>query len=258
MQARVLRPYTERFFRGAGLAPGMRVLDIGSGMGDVAMLAGDIVGPGGFVVGVDSDPGVVDNARQRAVQSGCSPWVTFEQGDIDTFGSTDAFDALVGRYILLYLPDAAATIRRLLPLVKPGGIVAFHDAELVDPHPSHPPSVLWDRSYELIREAFDRVGVPLTFGRRLAETFLKAGLPFPTVVAETAVGGGPGSYLYSWLATTVMSVEPRLAALGLAVPPELAPLDTLAARLEEEAVRLGSQLTCAVQFAAWARKPLAP
>ena len=40
-------PYTEKFFRAAGLAPGMRVLEVGSGMGDVALLSADIVGPGG-------------------------------------------------------------------------------------------------------------------------------------------------------------------------------------------------------------------
>jgi ubiquinone/menaquinone biosynthesis C-methylase UbiE len=55
LQARILRPYTERFFRAAGLEPGMRVLDLGSGVGDVALLAGDIVGPCGRVLGLDRD-----------------------------------------------------------------------------------------------------------------------------------------------------------------------------------------------------------
>ena len=55
LQARILRPYTEKFFRAAGLAPGMLVLDVGSGMGDVALLSADIVGPGGHVLGIDWD-----------------------------------------------------------------------------------------------------------------------------------------------------------------------------------------------------------
>jgi hypothetical protein len=38
LQGRLLRPYTEKFFRAAGLVPGMRVLDVGSGVGDVALL----------------------------------------------------------------------------------------------------------------------------------------------------------------------------------------------------------------------------
>src|SRR3982751_5267309 len=81
LQARILRPYTEKFFRAAGLVPGMRVLDIGSGMGDVALLAADMVGPGGSVVGIDRDVKVLDHARRRSVEHGCSSWVSFEEAN---------------------------------------------------------------------------------------------------------------------------------------------------------------------------------
>jgi ubiquinone/menaquinone biosynthesis C-methylase UbiE len=255
LQARVLRPYTEKFFRHAGLAPGMRVLDIGSGMGDVAMLAGDIVGPGGRVLGVDSDPAVLENARRRTRETGCSSWVSFESANIDEFNAADQFDALVGRYVLLYLRDAAATIRRLLASIKPGGIVVFHDADFPDPHPSFPPCALWDQACAVVGEAFRRVGAPVNFGRKLGHTFLAAGLPFPELLAETVIDGGPRSYVYPWLANTVISVMPRLAELGLTLPYELAPIETLAARMEEEAVRLGSQVHVSTQFGAWTRKP---
>ena len=52
MQAKILRPITERLLRGAGIRPGMRVLDLWSGAGDVAMLAVALVGPSGRVVGI--------------------------------------------------------------------------------------------------------------------------------------------------------------------------------------------------------------
>ena len=255
LQSRILRPYTERYFRAAGIAPGMRVLDVGSGMGDVAMLAADVVGPGGHVVGVDRDAAVLENARQRTVAHGCSSWVTFEAADIDAFAAPEPFDAIVGRYVLLYLPDAAATIRRLLSNLKAGGIVVFHDLDLSQPNPSYPTCALWDTSYGVVRDAFERIGTPLTFGRKLGETFVRAGLPFPTVMGECAVGGGAGAYLYSWLATTVMSVAPRLGALGLSLPAGLEPLDTLAVRLEEETVRAASQVMAPTQYGAWTRKP---
>src|SRR5689334_15110837 len=54
-QARIVRPYTERYFRAAGLAPGMRVLELGSGVGEVAVIAAEIVGPSGHVHGIDVD-----------------------------------------------------------------------------------------------------------------------------------------------------------------------------------------------------------
>jgi len=118
LQGRLLRPYTEKFLRAAGVVPGMQVLDVGSGMGDVALLAADMVGPGGRVLGIDRDSSALDHARRRAAEQGCSSWVSFQAANLDEFETGDKFDALVGRYILLYQPNAAATIRYLLRYVK--------------------------------------------------------------------------------------------------------------------------------------------
>src|SRR5262245_55311254 len=54
-QAEVLRPLTERMLRAAGIGAGMRVLDVGCGLGDVSFLVSELVGPGGSVVGIDLD-----------------------------------------------------------------------------------------------------------------------------------------------------------------------------------------------------------
>src|SRR4051812_37593575 len=64
-QARSLEPYTERLFRDAGLGGGQRVLDVGSGVGDVALLAASLVGETGDVVGVDRDAAALAKARSR-------------------------------------------------------------------------------------------------------------------------------------------------------------------------------------------------
>jgi ubiquinone/menaquinone biosynthesis C-methylase UbiE len=113
----------------------MRVLDIGSGMGDVALLAADIVGPGGRVLGIDRDATVLEHARRRVIEQGCSTWVSFEAANLNEFKTADQFDALVGRYVLLYQPDAAATIRYLLQYVRSGGLVIFHDIDFSRPAP---------------------------------------------------------------------------------------------------------------------------
>jgi ubiquinone/menaquinone biosynthesis C-methylase UbiE len=256
LQAKILRPFTQRFFTMAGIGPGMRVLEVGSGMGDVTMLAAKIVGPGGHVLGVDRDAATLENARERARHHGCSSWVSFHPSALDEFNTADQFDAIVGRYVLLYQHDPGVTIRHLLKFLKPGGIVVFHELDFADPRSSDPPCAFWDEIYALLSEAFRRAGNPPDYGRRVANAFLEAGLPFPTVLAESLAGGGRGSYLYSWIANTFISVSPRLGELGLAMPPGVMADETLAKRLEEEVVASGSQILGPIQFGVWTRKPL--
>jgi ubiquinone/menaquinone biosynthesis C-methylase UbiE len=66
LQATIMRPFTERLMRNAEIGPGMRVLDLGCGAGDVSMLAAELVGPSGSVVGIDRNPEVIDLASARA------------------------------------------------------------------------------------------------------------------------------------------------------------------------------------------------
>jgi SAM-dependent methyltransferase len=254
-QARLLRPYTERLFRASGLAPGMRVLDLGSGVGDVALLAADIVGPGGHVVGIDRDAKGLERARQRTVEQGCSSWVSFQTATLDDFSTDEQFDAVVGRFILFYQPDAPATIRQFMRFLKPGGIVAFHEMDFANANGSYPPCALWDQACWLLAEVFRRGGAPPDFGRGVAKAFVDAGLPFPTVTAEAVMGGRRGSFLHPWVANTLLILAPRMPGLGL-TPPDGIVLDhTLAATLEEAVVANGCQLIGPMQYGAWTTKP---
>src|SRR5215468_3616220 len=69
-QAQWLAPYTERFFREAGIGPAQRVLDLGSGVGDVSLLVASLVGPSGEVVGVERDPRSIARAQARVADAG--------------------------------------------------------------------------------------------------------------------------------------------------------------------------------------------
>ena len=69
-QGELVAPLTRRLFGNAGIRSGMRVLDIGSGSGDVTFLAAQLVGPEGSVVGVDRDPAQVAFAEERAKAAG--------------------------------------------------------------------------------------------------------------------------------------------------------------------------------------------
>src|SRR5438067_6157716 len=95
-QAARIAPVTERLFREAGIGPGQRVLDLGSGMGDVAMLAARLVGPAGEVVGIERDARSVERAKARAATAGLRN-VSLTQTDAGQIVSDNLFDAAVGR-----------------------------------------------------------------------------------------------------------------------------------------------------------------
>jgi|SRR6516162_868968 len=80
-QAIRLAPVTERFFRDAGIAPGHRVLELGSGVGDVAMLVARIVGRSGEVVAIERDARTISRALARAAEAGLHN-INFVQTDI--------------------------------------------------------------------------------------------------------------------------------------------------------------------------------
>src|SRR6266436_971527 len=112
-QAARIAPITERLFREAGVGPGQRVLDLGSGMGDVAMLAARLVGPSGEVVGVERDSRSIARAKARVAEAGLRN-VSFTQSDVNQIQSSKPFDAAVGRFILMWLPDPASVLSSLV------------------------------------------------------------------------------------------------------------------------------------------------
>src|SRR5438105_2052209 len=69
-QAAFLAPITERLFREAGIGLGQRILDLGSGVGDVSMLVARLIGPSGEVVGVERDSRAISVARARVAEAG--------------------------------------------------------------------------------------------------------------------------------------------------------------------------------------------
>lgn len=254
LQASILRGWTEKFFRAADLKPGMRVLDVGCGMGDVAMLAAEIVGPSGSVIAIDREATTIEKARTRAAQTSTRAPVRFEHAEIGAYTDAAKFDAVVGRYILLYQPDPVAALRKLATLVRSGGLMVFHEIDFGDTSRAWPEAPLWKKSWQLMSEAFRRSGTPPDFGLRLTRAFLDAGLPWPRFQAEVPMVAGPGSYMYGWVAETLRSLIPRIEQYGLATADELQ-IETLATRLEAEAVSLGCQLAGPLQVGAWVLLP---
>src|SRR5438270_3319981 len=93
-QATLIAPHTERLFREAGIGPGHRVLDLGSGMGDVAMLVAGLVGTSGEVVGIERDAASIERAQARVAAAGLGN-VSFLNTDVNKIVIDQPFDAAV-------------------------------------------------------------------------------------------------------------------------------------------------------------------
>ncbi len=143
-QAAVLAPMSRRLLAAAGVGPGMSVLDVGCGVGDLSMLAADIVGPTGHVLGVDLDPTALQVARSRAESAGLTQ-IEFVTGDLRDLSDLLQVDAMIGRLVLMYLAEPAEGLRLASRIVRPGGVVAFQELDLSSPPVSMPYLESWDR-----------------------------------------------------------------------------------------------------------------
>ncbi len=251
-QAARIAPLTERFFREAGIGPGQRVLDLGSGVGDVALLAGKLVGPSGEVVGVERDTRTIARARARSVEAG-HHHVSFIQSDITQLSSDMPFDAVVGRFILQFLPDPVSVLRSVSHFLRPGGVVAFQEPSWVPFLLLCPHLPLWSAGASLIHEHARRAGVNTQMGLDLYKVFQKAGLPAPSMYMEVPLGNDPD--FTQWVSDVICGHKAQYQQFNLSLEP-LGDLDTLAERLQEEVASSNTVVPWLALVGAWSRTPM--
>ena len=232
-QSRIYGESTQRLCKRAGIAHGMRVLEIGSGAGDVALMLAELVGPGGQIVGVDINPTILDTARQRATDAGMRN-VEFIAGDARALDFSDKFDAIVGRFVLMYMSDPGEAFVKLITHLKPGGIAAFQEPEYtLYPAFLHPNTPLMNQLVRWILDVFEHSRAHLDMGIGLYRAFVDAGLPPPTMHLESPIGAAKTWAGYRYMATIFQSLLPLLEKYGLATA-EQVDVDTLASRIREE------------------------
>lgn len=215
-QAKRLETVARRFLIDAGLSAGMRVLELGSGLGDVTKLIAEIVGPGGEIVSVERSPVMLAHARESEIAN-----AQFVESDLATLrlDGERRFDALVGRLILCHLDDPAATMRQAVEYVRPGGLVAFQEADstlgdhLVFVHREQ--LKLTYQVCEWIRLARGGTSMNPQMGLQLYQVFRQAGLPPPAIYFLTEVYGGACLRRIQSTVTIVRNLLPRLERLGI-------------------------------------------
>jgi SAM-dependent methyltransferase len=248
-QGALFDPHTRRVFELAGLAPGMRVLDLGSGAGNVTRIAAEMVGPGGRVVGIERDPGAVELARRRTEAAN----VEYRVGDVQTLdGVEDGFDAVVGRLILMYQPDQVAALGQAASRVRPGGLVCLEE---MDWHYlwASPEPPLWTQVRGWVLETMEKAGVETRTGPLLHARFRAAGLPGPRLVMEARVAGGPHAPAWGW-ANVILGIVPLMERLGVTTSAELDP-GTLADRLLAEVLACDGCVYGPPMTGAWTTRP---
>ncbi|KND61920.1 hypothetical protein BVER_01518c [Candidatus Burkholderia verschuerenii] len=249
LQARYIGGFTEDILKRARLVSGMRVLDLGCGIGDVSFLAASLVGPMGDVRGIDAAPGAIDIARQRAASAGMTS-VHFDVAGVMDFDFSNV-DAIIGRLILLHIPDPVQLLARVASTASPGTLVVFHELDMSTAR-SVPESPLCTKGLRLLIETFRRAGIDPDIGSKLFTLFRQAGLPDPDMLLAARIEGGPDAFAYQYLADTLRTLMPLAQHLGIADADSI-DIDTLTTRLRDEIVSLDGVMQPPAYLGAWAR-----
>lgn len=244
-------PFTRQFLSATGITAGMKVLDLGSGAGDVALVLAELVGPQGRVVGVDANADILAVASDRVRAAGW-PTVSFHPGTLADLELDRDFDAVVGRWILMYLPDPPAFLRQARTYLRPGGIVAFQEGDIRQGARTYPPGPLHERLARLVTPPPGAPGPDVDMGPKLFQTYVAAGLPAPQLMHAMPIGGGPSWPGFRYVADTVRNLLPFLTKVG-AVRAEDLDIDTLEGRLRDEVVELGGIQLLPPLIGAWTR-----
>lgn len=199
------RPFFELLARVDAAAPA-QVVDLGCGTGDLTLALAERW-PSAQVVGVDSSEEMIAEARRRPTLDR----VRFELADLEDWTPSTPVDVMISNAALHWLPDHATLLRRLVPLIAPGGVIAFQIPANFDA-PSHR-RIDQVRAHPRFSAALDKVRRGQAGRLDFYEAHL-AGLGFIVDAWETTylhVLHGEDAVLQWLLGTTL---RPVLAALG--------------------------------------------
>jgi SAM-dependent methyltransferase len=120
-----MRGATDAVLEGAQLKPGMRVLDLASGVGEPAIAIAEAVGSSGHVTGTDVGPGMIAFAAELAKKKGLSN-IDFRVADVESLPFPDnSFDVVSSRFGVMFFVDQVKAFRECLRVLKPAGRVSF-------------------------------------------------------------------------------------------------------------------------------------
>jgi SAM-dependent methyltransferase len=222
-------PGARRVLLRAGLERGMRVADLGCGVGMVTTLLAELVGPDGQVVGADASGEQIARAREL-LPPGVSNVSFIEASAADTGLPAESFDLVYCRFLLLHLTDPEQALREMHRLLRRDGILVCEDGDLTSAG-SHPPSAL-DAFADLWGRLGPVRGLDYTIGRELFRMILAAKFSSADIsFNQPVVARGENK---RFLELSVAEAGPAFLAAGLVTHVELARLLTDMQRIAED------------------------
>jgi len=206
------------------------------------------------VLGVDAAPAMIELARARAAEQGLTA-VHFTQAEIDEIALDEPVDAVIGRFILMHLPDPAAALRRLSSLVRPGGVVAFSENDITATR-SIPEMPLFAAVTAGIARSFEAMGLNARFGNTLHTVFAASGLGAPRLTLGTPIGTAADADLLAYAAEVWRLVSPIAHKEGLETGKAidgLPDIDDFVPQFREQALAVNALITMPPIITAWAQ-----
>jgi len=249
LSERIFGPATRRWLSAAGLGSGMRVAEIGCGIGLTARWMSSQVSPGGSVTGVDSSSEQLHIGEKSAAESGTTNLSFHEGNAYETGLPRNGFDLVYSRFLLCHLADPVKALAEMSSLLKRGGILVCEDHDdggiFIEPA---------THAYKRLVEISDAVnrshGLDSHIGLKLPRLFRKVGFSQPEAkVNQIAVLRGVEKRFWE---LTLREAAPTILAADASTLEEL---DLICEEMREIAQDESVLLMLARVTQVWARKP---
>lgn len=237
--------FTLRLFEAAEIREGMRILEVGCATGEVTQLLSEIVGPRGEVVGVDMNEQLLEMAKTNNNADN----IKYVNSDVYQLPDDLAqFDAIVGRRILMYLPEAKACLQNLKRFLKPGCILCFQESDAINGGTGATQLPLHQQAIQRVWNTVEAEGGDIHIGQKLYMMYLNIGIPHPQVIAEAVIQTSDDNDL-QWL-TEMMETrmkENEIIAQDFS-------LEKFKANMSHEAEEAQAAFIRDMAFGVWGRK----
>lgn len=211
------------------IAKGMHVLDVGCGMGDLTFLASQLTGQEGQVTGIDMSDMMLDMAEKRKEEKSCGQ-VSFRKMNLENVSELpEKYDAIIGRRILMYLPQPEKVIEDLKKILAPGGIMIFQESDAMGTVFNHE-MPLQEKVQDWIWETVKKENGNIHIGSEMYGMFKDANMEVLEYVSENILQTADSESDLAWVAKMM---KERITKYGIVTESEMG-LETLEERLKEE------------------------